>query len=186
MITIKINGIEVKCDEDEYLIDIAKKQNIDIPHLCHHERLERTANCRLCIIEIEQDGKRRITTSCSTKPKEGMIVYTHTPKILEARRINLELLLANHDLNCPICPKNLNCKLQSYSHDLMVKESRFNGKRRIMPVDESSVSIRRDNNRCILCQKCIKMCNDVQTVHAISQQHRGFNTTVAPARVGEK
>lgn len=177
-VSIEINGKGIICNDDEYLLDIAKRENIDIPHFCHHDRLERTANCRLCIVEVEINGKKRITTSCSTKAVQGMKVYTHTPKILEYRRINLELLLANHDLNCPVCPANLNCKLQSYSGELMVKESRFNGLRRQVPVDESSPSIRRDNNRCILCGRCIKMCNDVQTVHAIQQHYRGFNTLV--------
>lgn len=178
---IEINGKEVTCNEEDYLIDIAKKENISIPYLCNHDRLEHTANCRLCIVEVELNGKKRIMTSCSTKPIEGMKIFTHTPKIFEYRRINLELLLANHDLNCPTCPANLNCKLQKYSGELLVKESRFNGARKQLPIDESSPSIRRDNNRCILCGRCIKMCGDVQTVHAIQQHHRGFNTVVEHA-----
>lgn len=180
-VKIELNGKEMHCDDEEYIIDIAKKEKIYIPHLCNHNRLEHTANCRLCIVEVDIGGKRRIMTSCSVKPQEGMKVFTHTPKIFEYRRINLELLLANHDLNCPICPANLNCKLQRYSGELMVKESRFNGSRRITPVDESSPSIRRDNNRCILCARCVKMCGDVQTVHAIQQHKRGFNTVVEHA-----
>ena len=179
-IKIIINDQEVKCTPDEYIIDIARRVGIRIPNLCLHERLERTANCRLCIVEVEANGKRRVVTSCSTKATDGLKVYTHTPKILEDRRINIELLLANHDLNCPICPKNLNCKLQTYSADLMVKETRFNGWRKEFPVDESSPSIRRDNNRCILCGKCIKMCNDIQTVYAIDQNFRGVHTVVSP------
>jgi len=179
-VKIILNGKEVQCSSDEYLIDIAKEQNIEIPRLCLHDRLERTANCRLCIVEIELNGKKRIMTSCSTKAAEGMIVSTHTPKVLEYRRINLELLLANHDLNCPVCPKNLNCDLQKYSSDMIITETRFNGARKKVPVDESSCSIRRDNNRCILCNRCIKMCNDVQTVNAIQQNFRGFNTLVTP------
>ena len=180
-IKIELNGQEIHCDSEEYLIDIAKREHIYIPHLCLHNRLEHTANCRLCIVEVEINGKKRIATSCSTKPIEGMKVYTHTPKLFEYRRINLELLLANHDLNCPTCPANLNCKLQRYSGELLVKESRFNGSRKMLPVDESSPSIRRDNNRCILCGKCVKMCGDVQTVHAIQQHERGFNTAVEHA-----
>ena len=180
--TVKIilNGKELQCNPNEYIIDVAKEQNIEIPRLCLHDRLEHTANCRLCIVEVEQNGKKRVMTSCSTKPVEGMIINTHTPKVLEYRRINMELLLANHDLNCPVCPKNLNCDLQKYSSDFMIKETRFGGARRMVPVDESSHSIRRDNNRCILCSRCIKMCNDVQTVNAIQQNFRGFNTLVTP------
>jgi iron-only hydrogenase group A len=180
LVKIILNGKEIKCSPDEYLIDIASRENIDIPRLCLHDRLERTANCRLCIVEVEQNGKKKIMTSCSTKPAEGMIINTHTPKVLEHRRINLELLLANHDLNCPVCPKNLNCDLQRYSSELIITETRFNGARKQVPVDESSCSIRRDNNRCILCGRCVKMCNDVQTVNAIQQNFRGFNTMVTP------
>jgi iron-only hydrogenase group A len=180
-VKITLNGEEITCSSDEYLFDICKKEKIHIPHFCHHERLERTANCRLCIVEVEINGKKRVMTSCSTKPCEGMKVYTHTPKILEARRINLELLLANHDLNCPTCPKNLVCKLQKYASDLMIKEIRYSGDKKNLPVDNSSASIMRNNNRCILCGKCVKMCNDIQTVYAIDQQNRGFQTVVSPA-----
>ncbi len=179
-VKIILNGKELQCDSNEYIIDIAKTENIDIPHLCLHDRLERTANCRLCIVEVELNGKKRITTSCNLKPTEGMIINTHTSKVLEHRRMNLELLLANHDLNCPTCPKNLKCALQTYSSELMIKEERFNGSRRISKVDESSHSIRRDNNKCILCGRCIKMCDDIQTVNAIQQNFRGFNTQVTP------
>jgi len=179
-VKIILNGKEVQCNSNEYLIDIAKEQNIDIPRLCLHDRLERTANCRLCIVEVELNGKKKIMTSCSTKAAEGMIISTHTPKVLEHRRINLELLLANHDLNCPVCPKNLNCELQRYSSEMIITETRFNGARKKVPVDESSCSIRRDNNKCILCGRCIKMCNDVQTVNAIQQNFRGFNTIITP------
>ena len=177
---ITINNKECKCKASEYIIDVAKRNGIKIPHLCMHERLERTASCRMCVVEITQNEKTRITTSCNTKVAEGMIVKTHTPKVLEARRMNLELLLANHDLECPACPKNLRCKLQKYASDLMVEDIRFEGKKNVYPVDNSSIAIRRDNNRCIKCGRCIKICNDVQTVNAIDFQHRGFDTVVAP------
>jgi iron-only hydrogenase group A len=180
-IKIFLNDEEITCDSNEYLFDIAKKHGIKIPHFCMHERLERTAACRLCIVETELKGMRIINTSCSTKPVEGMKVYTHTPKLLEARRINLELLLANHDLNCPTCPRNLDCKLQRYSSELMIEQSRFTGIKRDVPVDDSSVAIFRNDNRCILCGRCVRMCNDVQTVHAIDFQKRGFDTIITPA-----
>ncbi len=180
-VNITINNNKISCNPDKYIIDIAKEHGINIPHFCMHERLERTANCRLCVVEIEINGKARITTSCNTKPAEGMIIRTHTPKILEARRINLELLLANHDLECPSCPKNLTCELQKYASDLMIEDIRYSGEKKITEVDNSSVSIRRDNNRCILCGRCVKMCNEVQTVHAIDFHNRGFDTIVKPA-----
>lgn len=177
---IKINNMDCEVKKGDKVIDIAKRAGIKIPHLCMHERLERTANCRLCVVEVEKNGISKIMTSCNLNPSEGMIIKTHTPKVLESRRINLELLLANHDLECPSCPKNLKCKLQKYASDFMVEEIRFKGERNIYEIDNSSVSIRRDNNRCIKCGRCVKVCNDIQTVNAIDFQHRGFKTSVTP------
>jgi iron-only hydrogenase group A len=99
---------------------------------------------------------------------------------MEARRINIDLLLANHDLNCTTCRANLNCKLQKYASDMMVDQIRFSGEKRSEPVDDSSVSIRRDNNKCILCERCFRVCNEIQTVYAIGLANRGFKTKVAP------
>jgi iron-only hydrogenase group A len=177
-IKLKINNIEVEADQDEQILDVAKRSGIAIPHICEHERLHRIGACRLCVVEVQ--GSSKLIASCCTPVKEGMIINTHSPKVLEARRINLELLLANHDLNCTTCVKNLNCKLQRYSEELMVKDIRFSGEKRWEDVDDSSVSIRRDNNKCILCERCTRVCNDIQTVYAIGLQNRGFKTKVSP------
>lgn len=178
-ITITINGKEVKAQQGQSVLEVCKKQKIRIPHLCYHERLHPVGACRLCVVEVV--GSRTLVASCTTPIREGMIIKTHTPKVLESRRINMELLLANHDLNCTICVKNLNCKLQRYSEELMVNKNRFEGARRHSKIDNSSISIRRDNNKCILCERCLNICNDVQTVYAIGLQDRGFNTTVKPS-----
>jgi len=154
-IKLKINDIEVIAKDGQMVMDIAKENGIKIPHFCKHDKLERTGSCRLCIVEIQ--GKRGLPASCCTPATDGMIINTHTPKVLEARRINLELLLANHDLNCTICVKNLDCKLQKYAKELMVHEIRYKGERNIYDVDESSVSIRRDNNKCIQCGRCYQI-----------------------------
>ncbi len=173
-----INGKEVNAKKGETIIQLCKRQGIEIPHLCHDDKLHPIGACRLCVVEVE--GARSLLSSCTTPIMPGMKVKTHTPKILEARRINLELLLANHDLNCTICVRNLDCKLQTYSKDMMVNKIRYEGDKRISIVDETSSSIRRDNNKCILCEKCIRVCNEQQTVYAIGLQNRGFNTKVMP------
>jgi iron-only hydrogenase group A len=178
-ISFYINGAEVQADEGEMIIDVAKRHGIDIPHFCYNKRFDRIGACRLCIVEIQDYPK--LAASCCTPVREGMRVKTHSPRVLDARRTNLELLLANHDLNCTICPRNLTCRLQEYAHDLMIQETPFSGKKRDEDPDLSSVSIVRNNNRCILCEQCVQACNKIQTVYAIGLQNRGFNTKVSPA-----
>jgi NADH dehydrogenase/NADH:ubiquinone oxidoreductase subunit G len=175
---ITINNIVCKCDPEEFIIDVAKRNGIEIPHFCMNERLDRIGACRLCVVEVE--GMPKLVASCCTPIRDGMVINTHSPRVLEARRYNIELLLANHDLNCTTCRKNLNCKLQRYAKDLMIETIRFGGKKRHEEPDESSVSIRRDNDKCILCEQCIRVCNDIQTVYAIGLEKRGFDTKVGP------
>lgn len=178
MVKFKINGMDVEAAEGETIMQVAERNGIDIPHFCWNERLEPIGACRLCVVEAK--GSQKLLASCSTPIKEGMEVSTHTPRVLEARRYNLELLLANHDLNCTVCKANLSCKLQTYASELMITDIRFSGEKREDPVDNSSVSIRRDNNKCILCEQCVRVCNHLQTVYAIGMVNRGFKTKVAP------
>jgi len=178
MMKIKINGKEVACNPGDTIMQAAERGSIDIPHFCWNERLEPIGACRLCVVELK--GSQRLAASCSTPVAEGMDISTHSPRVLEARRYNLELLLANHDLNCTTCKENLSCKLQKYASDLMITDVRFSGEKRDEPIDNSSISIRRDNNKCILCEQCIRVCNDIQTVHAIGLVNRGFRTKVSP------
>ena len=178
MIKLKINGEEVKAKEGEFIIDVAKKSSINIPHLCYNERLERIGACRLCVVEVK--GMEKLQASCCTQVRDGMDINTHSPKVLDARRLNIQLLLANHDLNCTICKENLMCKVQKYASELMIEDSIFEDLERNEPPDNSSVSIRRDNNKCILCEQCVRICNDVQTVYAIGMAHRGVGTRITP------
>lgn len=179
MTTITLNGKSIEALPDETVMQAAKRNGIEIPHLCWHNRLRHYGGCRLCVVEVV--GQQRLAASCCTPVREGMVIKTHSPRVLDARRTNLELLLANHDLNCATCVANRSCDLQRYSGELMVTDLPYAGAKREEPVDASSVSIRRDNNKCILCGKCIRMCNEIQTVHAIGQNRRGFKTRVSPA-----
>jgi len=110
-IEIELNGKKIKVQEGITIFDLCRKLKLKIPHLCHHDKLESTGACRLCVVEV--NGK--IVTSCTTKTTEGQIIRTHSPNVLDARKINLELLLANHDLNCATCAKSLDCRLQRYA-----------------------------------------------------------------------
>ncbi len=179
MIKLKINDKEVEAKEGEYIIDVAKRNSIDIPHFCYTERLERIGACRLCIVEVK--GMPKLQASCCTQVKEGMEISTHNPRVLSARRMNMRLLLANHDLNCTLCKENLMCKLQKYASELMIEDTPFEGAEKDDEIDDSSASIRRDNNKCILCEQCVRVCNDIQTVYAIGLTKRGVATRVASA-----
>lgn len=178
IVRVKINGEDIVAYEGENIIELCRRNNIKIPHLCYHERLPEIGACRLCIVEVE--GARNLLASCVTPVREGMNIFTHSPRVIEARKINLKLLLANHDLNCTTCKRNLNCKLQKYAEEFMIEDIEYEGERRVEPVDNSSVSIRRNNNKCVLCQRCIQMCNEVQSVYAIGLQKRGFHSKVSP------
>ncbi len=173
-----LDNKEVEGKRGEYLLDVAKRHNIEIPHICTNERLERIGSCRLCVVEIQ--GMKRLAPSCSTYIREGMVVNTRSPRVLKARRINIELLLANHDRDCLTCNQNLNCKLQRYSEDLLIHKIRYEGEKRKEKKDKSSISIWRDNEKCILCEQCTRVCNGIQTVYAIGKQNRGFDMKVAP------
>jgi len=173
-----INGKQVEAKEGEFIIDAARRSGIEIPHFCYNERLHRIGACRICMVEVK--GMPKLQASCCTEIKEGMEVTTHTPRVLEARRMNIQLLLANHDLYCTICKENLMCRLQNYASDLMIESTPFEQINRCDEVDESSVSIRRDNNKCILCEQCVRVCNDIQTVYAIGINNRGINTRITP------
>jgi NADH dehydrogenase/NADH:ubiquinone oxidoreductase subunit G len=128
MVKIIVNGLDLEAKEGENILEVCKRNKIKIPHLCFHERLPAIGACRLCVVEVE--GARGLIASCVTPVREGMKVYTHTPKVLEARRTNLKLLLANHDLNCTICKKNLDCKLQRYASDFQIQENEYTGERK--------------------------------------------------------
>ena len=177
-VNLIINGMKIKAKEGQNLLEVAKENGINIPHFCYHPRLKVLGACRMCVVEIE--GRRNLQASCSTPVQEGMIVRTHTQRVIEARRVILELLLANHDLNCPTCRKNLDCKLQSSSKEQMIEKIRFDGEKKHYEKDTSSVSIVRDPDKCILCGRCVRICNDIQTVYAIGNFNRGFYMGIAP------
>lgn len=176
LVTITINGSQVKVDGNSTVLQACKKLGIEIPNLCYHERLPVLGKCRICVVEIE--GARTLMTSCNTKVREGMIVKTNTPRVLEARKNTLELLLSNHDLRCTTCSSNLNCKLQTYAEEFNIRDIKFPQTQRNVPLDHSSISIVRDNNKCILCERCVSVCNVDQTVRAIGLQERGFSSII--------
>ncbi|MHC4551861.1 MAG: [FeFe] hydrogenase, group A [Planctomycetota bacterium] len=176
--TMTVNGREVACNGQKNLLEVIRSANIEMPTFCYHSELSVYGACRLCIVDIEGMG---VVTSCSTEPKPGMVVRTHTAQLRKMRKVYMELLLADHHQTCTTCAKNSMCKLQDLAGRLDVGEVRFKCAGDDKPLDTSSPSLVRDPNKCILCGDCVRACDEIQGIGAIDFANRGASTTVVPA-----
>lgn len=181
MVNLRINNKDVEVDKGTTILEAAKKLNIKIPSLCHMDLhdikfVNKLASCRVCL--VEDLDKNNLVPSCATFVKEGMNIRTDSQRVIKARRAIVELLLSDHPSDCLKCAKNLNCTLQDLAHDLNIREIRYKGEMRKLPIDDNSYSLIRDPNKCILCRRCETMCNEVQTVGALAEVGRGFYTHV--------
>ncbi len=179
MVNIKINGVEHKFPEEYTILKACKELKIDIPTLCYDERIEPASACRLCVVEIE--GSRNLRPSCSTIISDGMEILTHSERVIRARKTILRLLIANHPLDCLTCEKSGSCKLQDYCYEYGVKESEFKGEKKNYLIDDSNPFYYRDQNKCIVCGNCVRVCSELQGSNILGFIDRGFNTTVGPA-----
>ena len=173
-----IDGRTVEFTDEPNVLAVIRKADIDIPTLCYHSELSVYGACRLCTVENER-GKT--FASCSEPPRDGMIVYTNTPRLMKYRKLILELLLAAHCRDCTTCIKSGECQLQALAHRMGVETIRFENTKEQYPLDFSSPSIVRDPNKCILCGDCVRMCDNVQSVNAIDFAYRGTRALVTPA-----
>ena len=173
-----IDGRTVEFTDEPNVLSVIRKADIDIPTLCYHSELSVYGACRLCTVENER-GKT--FASCSEPPRDGMIVYTNTPRLMKYRKLILELLLAAHCRDCTTCIKSGECQLQALAHRMGVETIRFENTKEQHPLDFSSPSIVRDPNKCILCGDCVRMCDNVQSVNAIDFAYRGTRALVTPA-----
>lgn len=172
-----IDGIRCPFTDERNVLEVARNNGIEIPSLCYCESLSIYEGCRLCIVEKE-DGM--VDTSCSFAPEQGMVVYTNTPRVQKNRRMILELLLGNHHTECTTCDKAGTCKLLEYCTRYRVSTTRRGNLHAIPPVDDSSVCVVRDPSKCVLCGQCVRMCDEVQNVKALTFYHRGSHSYVAP------
>jgi NADH-quinone oxidoreductase subunit G len=177
MITVTIDGEKVKVAEGTTIIDAAKSININIPHLCYLKGLQTDGACGVCVVDIE--GERSFTRSCVRKVQEGMKIHTNTPKVRQIRKSLVELLLANHPTDCFTCERNQTCELLDLANDLNIKDIPYAVKQKNFKIDDSSPSIIRDNNKCILCGRCTHVCNEIQTVSVINFARRGAELEVS-------
>ncbi len=178
-INLTIDGTPMAVDEGTTIMEACEQLGISIPRLCYHPDLSLQGSCRVCVVEVK--GMGFYMTSCSQKVWEGMEVQTNSPDIRQARRDIVELLLDNHPKDCQTCDRDGNCELQNLAYSLGVRARHFEGRRKEMPIDLSSHSVVRDAQKCVLCGRCVRVCGEIQGVHNLSQQGRGFETVVAPA-----
>ena len=176
---IQINNRPVEAKAGETILDVLKRENIQVPTLCHLEGLFPTGACRMCVVEIK--GINGLVPSCAYPVQEGMEIQTHSPKAIRARKTIIELLLANHPDDCLYCVRNGDCELQSLAEELGVRERRYESGKNVYQIDSSSPSIVRDPAKCILCGKCVRVCEEVQGVSAIDFVNRGSKTIVDTA-----
>ncbi len=175
MANITINNMKVEVPEGTTILDAAKKVGVKIPTLCYLENVQEPGSCRMCVVEVE--GTKTLQPSCVTQVSEGMKVYTNTKEVRKARKIILELLLSDHPWECNTCDRNQDCELQKLAEEYAIKEVRFQSVKKRLPLDESTPGIVRDPNKCILCGRCVTVCQEVQGVRA-----RGFDTIIAPGQ----
>lgn len=176
LVTVSIDGKSVQVPEGTSVLEAARTIGIKIPALCYDPDLSRVGACRLCVVEIEK--MRGLPAACVTTCTEGMIIQTRSPAVVEARRVILELLIANHPLDCLTCEKNGECLLQEYCYDYRVATSAFTGTKYAHAVDDSNPFYVRDMNKCVLCGRCVRVCEEVTGRGILEFSMRGHNAKV--------
>ena len=180
-VNIKINGVDYAVAKGSTVLEAAKAANIDIPTLCYLKDINEIGACRLCLVEVSEGGRPyRLVTACVYPVTEGMSILTNTPRIMKSRKTNLELVLSTHERKCLSCVRSTTCELQKLCLEYGVDENRFKGTRIEYKIDDATPIIR-DNNKCILCRRCVAMCKNVQKIGVIGANDRGFDTHIASA-----
>lgn len=181
-IHVKINGASYEVPKGSTVLEAARAAKVEIPTLCYLKDINEIGACRLCLVEASEGGKPfRMVTACVYPASEGMEILTNTPKVIKFRKMNLELLLSNHNRECLSCVRSTTCELQKLCNDYHVDEHHFSGVKTASKIDDSSVSIVRDNSKCVLCRRCVAACKKTQGIGVIGANDRGFDTHIACA-----
>mgnify|MGYP002523505843 FL=1 len=178
-VTLKINNTSVTVPEGTRILDAARQAGFDIPTLCYLKDLTNEGSCRMCVVEVK--GARSLVASCVATVAEGMEVFTNTPKVIASRKTTLELMLSNHKRECLSCVRSTNCELQKLSLEYGCDDHRFEGEHTHVTVEAVNPYLVRDNDKCILCRRCVAMCSKIQSVGVIGANRRGFNTEIGCA-----
>lgn len=178
-INLKVNGIDVTVPRGSTVMTAAKQAGVEIPSLCYLREVSAIASCRICVVEIK--GRRGLTASCVAPAEEGMEIVTNSKAVRDSRKMSLELLLSDHNKKCLSCVRSTNCELQELSREHGVDEAHFPAQEPKFEIDNSSAYVVRDNNKCILCRRCVAACSTMQAVDAIGAIDRGHDTHIGCA-----
>ena len=175
-LALTMNGAPVSGREGMTILEVARENGIDIPTLCYLEDLPPVGACRLCVVEVE--GSRTLVGSCHTPITEGMVIHTHSPKVLETRKAIIELLLASRPDSCLVCDKANLCDLRKIATDFGVGLPRFRSRIRYYPIEDVSPYVQRDMSKCILCRRCVRACSEIVKQNIFGIAYRGFDSKV--------
>lgn len=179
LVNVTINGVQVQAENGALLIEVAKQNGIEIPAFCYYEGMSLQAACRMCLVEVEKAPK--LMAGCTLPVAEGMVVRTESEPVVKARKTTLEFLLSNHPLDCPVCDKGGECELQDMTFKYGVGESRFTEIKQHVPEKQWSPVVFYDAPRCILCYRCVRVCNEGMGVGALGISYRGVNAEIIPS-----
>ena len=178
IIDIEVNNKTIKATKGETILSALQQNGIQVPTLCHMKELFPTGACRMCVVEVE--GEKNLIPSCSYPVDKWMRIKTHSPRVIKARKTLVELLLSNHPDDCLYCIRNGNCELQSLADNLTIHERRFVGKKNTRQIDKTSESIVREPEKCILCERCVRFCEEILHISALNFIGRGSDSTIGP------
>ncbi len=178
MLNIVVNNKTLQAGKGETILQVLQRNGIQVPTLCNIKNFSPTGACRMCVVEVE--GMENLLPSCSYAVSDGMKIKTHSPRVLKARKTIVELLLSNHPDDCLYCERNGNCELQKMAEDMNIRERRIPGRKSKFKIDKSSASIIRDPAKCILCGRCVRICEEMQAVSTLDFIYRGSRLTIAP------
>ena len=181
MVNIKINGMPFSVPEGTTILEAARYAGIEIPTLCFLKEINEIGACRFCMVEVAGPRGNRLVSACVFPVNEGMEILTNTQRVHDSRRTTLELLLSVHDRKCLSCVRSGSCELQKLCLEYGVEvENRFDGDKPVWDIDTSATHMVRDNNKCILCRRCVAAC-DNQAISVIGANARGFDTHIGSA-----
>ncbi len=178
-VLVTIDGCQVSVPQGSTILQAAEAAGVKIPTLCHHPALQPIGACRMCLVEVEK--QRVLQPACTFPVSAGMVVHTASPNVISARRFVLELLLSDHPLDCMTCESGGSCELQDLAYEYGVQQTRFPGVQHDWPLDNANPFIVREYNKCILCRRCVRACQEINGVEAIGLINRGFDSKVGAA-----
>jgi NADH-quinone oxidoreductase subunit G len=180
-INLIIDGKKVAAEKGMCILEAAHMNGIEIPSLCYLRHINEIGSCRVCLVEVEIKGVKTLQASCVYPATEGLVVYTSSPRVRRVRKTMVELLLSDHHRECTTCVRNLNCELQNIADNLGIRNIKYTGEMKTIPIQNQNSFIIRDYNKCIKCRRCEAICSKVQEVNVYSGINRGYDTVIAPA-----